>query len=220
MWFSSDVDITESFWGSNFPNTDPANTDDCGVFVVDVANFWWEDTSCLAQEAHQKTVAIICQNDFGAEFSTTTTAAAGTTTEYTTATTTTIGTTTARTTTAATTTTRTTTAATTTTGTTPAIGCPSGWEEFRGHCYQLSINGLPWAEAEDDCKSKGGHLASIHSEAERLFIYSFPGADDIWIGASDSAVEAIFFPFFSFIFEVNLCVHVGMYTVLFGPLRN
>ena len=179
MWFSSDVDITESFWGSNFPNTNPANTDDCGVFVVDVANFWWEDTSCLAQEAQQKTVAIICQNDFGAEFSTTTTAAAGTTTVYTTT---------------ATTTSRATTTATTTTGT--PIDCPSGWTEFRGHCYQLSSFYAPWADAEEDCKNKGGHLASIHSEAERLFIYGY--ANDIWIGASDSAVEAISFLFFHF----------------------
>ena len=34
---------------------------DCGLMVLQGNEFWWEDTSCLAQEVHNKAVAPICQ---------------------------------------------------------------------------------------------------------------------------------------------------------------
>ena len=181
MWFYSDVDISESFWGSNFPNNNPANSDDCGVFVVDFDKYWWEDTSCLAQEAHEHTVAVICQKDIGAEFSTTT-SWPGTTTA--------IGTTTVGTTTAWTGGTY------TTTGgyfsTTPN-GCSSGWIEFQGHCYQLnSLNLLTWVDAERDCTNKGGHLASVHSKAENDFIHSLYSTHLFWLGGTDAITEVMY----------------------------
>jgi len=76
--------------------------------------------------------------------------------------------------------------------------CPGGWEPFGGHCYQFHANISTWNDAENECKSKGGHLASIHSEAERVFIYNFSGKTDTWVGGSDLAVEASYlFVFYS-----------------------
>ena len=73
--------------------------------------------------------------------------------------------------------------------------CHGAWEHFEGHCYQFHSNASTWNDAENDCKSKGGHLASIHSEAERLFIYNLSGNNTIWVGGSDLAMEASLFIF-------------------------
>ena len=67
--------------------------------------------------------------------------------------------------------------------------CPGGWEPFGGHCYQFHSTQLAWADAENDCKSKGGHMASIHSEDERVFVYNLSGKANIWVGGSDSTIE-------------------------------
>ncbi len=65
--------------------------------------------------------------------------------------------------------------------------CPSDWIEFQGHCYLYVKYLETWVKAENDCKSKGGHLASVHSADENSFIYSrWFGA---WLGATDAAAE-------------------------------
>ncbi len=42
---------------------DPANTDDCGLMVVEATKFWWQDTSCLSASVDSKKVAPICQHE-------------------------------------------------------------------------------------------------------------------------------------------------------------
>ncbi len=65
--------------------------------------------------------------------------------------------------------------------------CPSDWIEFQGHCYLYVEYLETWVKAENDCKSKGGHLASVHSADENSFIYNrWFGA---WLGATDAAAE-------------------------------
>jgi hypothetical protein len=140
--------------------------------VVELDNFWWEDSSCLASEVQHNVVAVICQYD-SAVASTTTTSAAPTTTTTVTTTTTEVTTTTV------------------TTTVTPG-SCPSGWQEFRGHCYLLGAKVATWADAEKDCINKGGHLASIHSADENSFIHSLAPSDRLWIGGTDAAVEVGF----------------------------
>jgi hypothetical protein len=67
-------------------------------------------------------------------------------------------------------------------------GCPGGWTPFEGHCYLLVKSSETWADAENDCNRKGGHLTSVHSADENTFIHSiYSGAP--WIGATDVAVE-------------------------------
>jgi hypothetical protein len=174
LWLHSDEVLTESFWSPGFPNEEPGNADDCGVMVVELDNFWWEDSSCLAPEVHHNAVAVICQCDTDVASTTTTSAASTTTTTAATATT-----------------------EVTTTTVTSGDSCPSGWHEFDGHCYISVLNRATWDNAEKDCISKGGHLASVHSAEEDLFIFNLhaqqpdPPFDDLWIGGSDTAVEVI-----------------------------
>ena len=181
LWLHSDEVLTESFWSPGFPNEEPGNADDCGVMVVELDNFWWEDSSCLAPEVHHNTVAVICQCDTDVA-STTTTGASSTTTRIPEPTTVTA------------TTTEVTTTTVKTTTVTPGDSCPSGWQEFEGHCYLLVEKFATWANAENDCISKGGHLASIHSADENNFIFKLQASrNNLWIGGSDTAVEVIFF---------------------------
>jgi hypothetical protein len=183
----SDEVLTESFWGPDFPNEDPGNSDDCGLMVVEMDNFWWEDSSCLASEVHQSTVAVICQYDVAVTSTTTTISAASTTTSIPETTTVTI------------TTTEVFTTTTVTTTVTPDTSCPSGWQNFEGHCYIViaagPLNYVTWAYAEKDCNNKGGHLASIHSDAENYFIFNLWSASGnvyMWIGGTDAEVEVGF----------------------------
>jgi hypothetical protein len=182
----SDEDLTESSWGPGFPNEDPGNADDCGVMVVGMDSFWWEDSSCFAPEVQHNTVAVICQYDI-AVASTTTTIAASTTANTAASTTTNTAT--------FTTTSRpeptTVTITTAVTGSSPGDSCPSGWQEFGGHCYLLLPKIETWENAEMDCYSKGGHLASVHSAAENAFIHNLQPYAQLWLGATDAAVEVV-----------------------------
>jgi hypothetical protein len=87
------------------------------------------------------------------------------------------------------TTTVTTQESTTVTETTPIDNCPDGWEEFEDHCYQYRTKNVTWSEANADCILSGGHLSSIHSQAENDFISNFTGFNYIWLGSSDKSSE-------------------------------
>jgi len=63
IWSYSDENLTESFWGPNFPNKDLGNTDDCALMVVQAATFWWQDSSCLTATVQNQKVAPICQHE-------------------------------------------------------------------------------------------------------------------------------------------------------------
>jgi len=70
--------------------------------------------------------------------------------------------------------------------------CPDEWEVFEGYCYLVVMNKVNWTEAEKDCTSKGGHLASIHSAAENNFVSNLAPSKSLWIGGTDAAVEVGF----------------------------
>jgi hypothetical protein len=73
----------------------------------------------------------------------------------------------------------------------PVGDCPPG-ATFDGHCY-LAVTGplRSWRQAEDYCVINGGHLTSVHSQAEADFIVGLVGssADYMWLGASDIHTE-------------------------------
>ena len=74
--------------------------------------------------------------------------------------------------------------------------CPAGWEEFVGSCYLLDLTiRHNWQDAENDCILRGGHLASIHSQAEGDFIIELAGSSTmyIWLGATDIVLEVKIF---------------------------
>uniref|UniRef100_A0A914QHH9 C-type lectin domain-containing protein n=1 Tax=Panagrolaimus davidi TaxID=227884 RepID=A0A914QHH9_9BILA len=62
---------------------------------------------------------------------------------------------------------------TTTTTLKPKI-CPASWVYYdvTGFCYLVVNKATKWSDAEDWCFSQGGHLASIHSQAENNFVTS------------------------------------------------
>ncbi len=63
IWTYSDKNLTDSFWGTNYPNTNIGNTDDCALMVLRSSTFWWQDSSCLTTTVQSKTVAPICQHE-------------------------------------------------------------------------------------------------------------------------------------------------------------
>ncbi|XP_067669202.1 perlucin-like protein [Haliotis asinina] len=70
--------------------------------------------------------------------------------------------------------------------------CPAGWQNNgTNNCYFFTSNGKNWQSAENDCQQRGAHLASIHGEAENIFLSSFSAAR-IWIGLNDLIQEGSF----------------------------
>ncbi|KAK0393586.1 hypothetical protein QR680_000291 [Steinernema hermaphroditum] len=70
--------------------------------------------------------------------------------------------------------------------------CPDGWSVNSGFCYKMHQGyeiRKNFADAEAHCVSQGGHLASIHSEAEDKFVTSLFDLNTpdmnffFWIGA-------------------------------------
>ncbi|CAN0317924.1 unnamed protein product [Lampetra fluviatilis] len=72
-----------------------------------------------------------------------------------------------------------------------AVPCEPGWHGFGGRCYRYVAQRLPWAEAEEACRSVGGHLASVASRDENNFILAL-GSDYQWIGLNDRSSEGDF----------------------------
>ena len=48
--------------------------------------------------------------------------------------------------------------------------CEEGWEQNGTTCYFWSTNLRNWTEAEDFCKEKGAHLASVTSNATNDYV--------------------------------------------------
>lgn len=68
---------------------------------------------------------------------------------------------------------------------------PSGAEEFNGHYYYLyDLDTVTtWAQAKEYCESQGGYLATITSQEENKFLYSYitdMGYDSVLFGLFDT----------------------------------
>uniref|UniRef100_A0A3Q4H4G4 Type-2 ice-structuring protein-like n=1 Tax=Neolamprologus brichardi TaxID=32507 RepID=A0A3Q4H4G4_NEOBR len=66
-------------------------------------------------------------------------------------------------------------------------GCPHGWSRFNLRCFVYVPRSMSWGQAERNCKSMGGHLASVHSSDEYRHIQKLTGDHDYketWIGGS------------------------------------
>jgi hypothetical protein len=57
-------------------------------------------------------------------------------------------------------------------------------DPMTGHCYVAWPNPLPWANAERDCLSRGGHLAEVTSAAENTLVNKLDVAAASWIGVT------------------------------------
>ncbi|TKR96502.1 hypothetical protein L596_010510 [Steinernema carpocapsae] len=78
--------------------------------------------------------------------------------------------------------------------------CPQGWtfSPSTKFCYtvDLPFDGFNFTVAENLCQLKGGHLASIHTDAENQFIIDLVqnqvGAGQIWTGLYVDPVTKVF----------------------------
>merc|ERR1719312_1353044 len=64
-------------------------------------------------------------------------------------------------------------------------GCPDGWKEFNQACYKYVDSAKTWEDAESMCQGQTwqgvqGHLASVHSEEENIFVASL-AEETIWL---------------------------------------
>jgi hypothetical protein len=67
MWTHSHEFLTDSFWGTNMPNSQTGNQYDCATLFVYTQNeAWWEDHTCWYTVLNNWPVAPICQFDVSA----------------------------------------------------------------------------------------------------------------------------------------------------------
>ena len=69
-------------------------------------------------------------------------------------------------------------------------------QNFSNHIYQIIYGPLTWNQAKADAEARGGHLATITSQAEAEYIQSLgilpaDPFEAFWLGASDEAQEGI-----------------------------
>ncbi|KAG7491230.1 hypothetical protein MATL_G00000810 [Megalops atlanticus] len=76
--------------------------------------------------------------------------------------------------------------------TSPPARCPAGWKEFKSRCFLFVNEAKSWIYAEVFCIQQGGHLASVHSSSENLFIQMLNVPHSLrpsWVGGRDSVTE-------------------------------
>ena len=70
----------------------------------------------------------------------------------------------------------------------------NNYSYFNGHTYSVIDKALDWYEAKGYCENLGGHLVTITSEDENVFVFNLVQDSSceayyLWIGASDSDNE-------------------------------
>jgi len=60
--------------------------------------------------------------------------------------------------------------------------CPHQWTEFNSSCFRYFSSRITWVNAEEECVTLGGHLASVHSAQENMFLQSLASGDSFWLG--------------------------------------
>ncbi|MEZ5302810.1 MAG: C-type lectin domain-containing protein [Verrucomicrobiales bacterium] len=66
---------------------------------------------------------------------------------------------------------------------------PEGAAELNGHFYLHFDGKATWHDAKNACEKLGGHLVTISSREEALFVRRLCGGKHAWIGATDEGKE-------------------------------
>ncbi|XP_039678903.1 galactose-specific lectin nattectin-like isoform X2 [Perca fluviatilis] len=74
--------------------------------------------------------------------------------------------------------------------------CPRGWTRYSGRCFLYVPTAMTWSNAERNCQSLGGNLASVHNvqeyqEIQRLIVKTTFESKETWIGGSDAQQDSI-----------------------------
>jgi len=67
-----------------------------------------------------------------------------------------------------------------------AGGCPDGWVEDSGSCYEFSQEEKNWRDATRHCRNNGAHLVSIGSQEEHDFVFQ---NIDTWVWTGGHNLE-------------------------------
>ncbi|KAM9835057.1 uncharacterized protein ACBT44_015639 isoform 3-T4 [Syngnathus typhle] len=68
--------------------------------------------------------------------------------------------------------------------------CDSGEFSYKDSCYHFEGTGKTWQAAEDSCKNKGGHLASLHSLVDGQFLAAHEREGfHSWVGLENSTAQ-------------------------------
>lgn len=73
-----------------------------------------------------------------------------------------------------------------------SIQCKAGWQEWNEACYKLFAELKEFSAASASCKNDSAKLVSIHSAQENEFVRTLIGGKNVFVGLSDSDVEATF----------------------------
>ncbi|XP_061732356.1 type-2 ice-structuring protein-like isoform X1 [Nerophis ophidion] len=65
-----------------------------------------------------------------------------------------------------------------------ASQCPPNWQKHNQRCFYFESSTKNWVNAEKQCQTMGGNLASIHQDDEHKFLQTLSQAE-AWIGGSD-----------------------------------
>merc|ERR1711971_382592 len=167
LWGSdnSTLDTNTTYWADG--EGTGANGKTCALLGKGSIEWQWHEVACDAIEYRGESIGAICQECLGEDCPT----PAGTSTTTTT------------------TTTMTTTAAATTNLPKPD-DCISNNSTADTSCYFLNTTKLTWIEAEQSCMSYGGHLASLLSDDENIFLgLNVVDGNDVWLGGFSRTID-------------------------------
>ncbi|XP_038078467.1 macrophage mannose receptor 1-like [Patiria miniata] len=75
-------------------------------------------------------------------------------------------------------------------------GCQSGWQAYLGSCYKFETTPRSWNDAQTNCASMGGHLASVSHIYDAGYVSSQVGLQthghNVWIGLSTQATAGLY----------------------------
>ncbi|XP_071953791.1 macrophage mannose receptor 1-like [Antedon mediterranea] len=76
-----------------------------------------------------------------------------------------------------------------------ATSCSGNWLSYGDSCYKFDNTQRNYAASEEYCTTQGGHMVSIHNDAENAFVIDKAQELDLrntWIGLDDNGHENVF----------------------------